>query len=127
MIKRKSKYYVYIIECSNGAYYTGYTNNLENRIKKHSSGHGAKYLRGKLPVKLVYAKEYRYYKNAVHAEIDIKKRTRVEKEAMIKAYVKSTEKLAPPAPFLLSAKARKQGAKRGDDTRVQVCKKTGGF
>jgi putative endonuclease len=87
-IQRTGKYFVYILQCSNGTYYTGYTNNLENRIKEHNSGNGAKYLRGKLPVKLVYAKEYRYYKNALNRERNIKKMTRKEKERLIKVYEK---------------------------------------
>ena len=77
---------MYILQCSNGTYYTGYTNNLQNRIKEHNSGNGAKYLRGKLPVKLVYAKEYRYYKNAVRRERNIKKMTRKQKERLVRTY-----------------------------------------
>ncbi|OGX15761.1 MAG: tRNA (N6-isopentenyl adenosine(37)-C2)-methylthiotransferase MiaB [Omnitrophica WOR_2 bacterium RBG_13_41_10] len=94
---RKGKFYVYIVECSDGTYYTGYTNDLERRINEHnnSCGRGAKYLKGKTPLKLVYVKEYNYYRNAVRVERDIKKRTRMEKEAMIKAYAQSREKLAP--------------------------------
>ena len=86
IIQRTGKYFVYILQCSNGTYYTGYTNNLENRIKEHNNGNGAKYLRGKLPVKLVYAKEYRYYKNALHRERNIKKMTRKQKEELIRIY-----------------------------------------
>jgi putative endonuclease len=85
-ILRKSKFYVYIVRCSDGTYYTGSTNNIENRIKLHNKGHGARYLRGKLPVKLVYAKEYRYYKNVLHAERNVKKLTRQEKEKLIGIY-----------------------------------------
>lgn len=85
-IKRKSHYFVYIVQCSNGMFYTGYTNNLESRINLHNKGNGAKYLRGKLPVKLVYAKEYRYYKNALHAERNLKKSTRKQKEVLINIY-----------------------------------------
>jgi putative endonuclease len=84
--KRESKFYVYIVRCRDGTYYTGSTNNIENRIKLHNKGHGAKYLRGKLPVKLVYTKEYRYYKNVLHAERNIKKLTRQEKEKLIGIY-----------------------------------------
>ena len=59
-IKRIGKYYVYVVQCKNGSYYTGYTNNLEKRISLHNSGRsGAKYLRGKVPVKVVYVREYR--------------------------------------------------------------------
>jgi len=61
-------------------------NNIEDRVKLHNKGHGAKYLRGKLPVKLVYAKEYRYYKNALCAERRIKKLTREQKERLIRVY-----------------------------------------
>ena len=86
LIQRTGSHFVYILQCSNGTYYTGYTKNLENRIKDHNNKHGAKYLKGKLPVKLVYAKEYRYYKNALRAERKIKKFTRKQKEALIKTY-----------------------------------------
>lgn len=85
-IKRSSQYFVYIVRCQEGTYYTGYTNNLKNRIKEHNSGRGAQYLRGKLPVKLVYVKEYKYYKNVLHAERNIKKLTRKQKEGLIRIY-----------------------------------------
>jgi len=85
-VTRKSKYWVYIVQCRNGTYYTGYTNDLKNRIALHNKGNGAKYLRGKLPVKLVYAKEYRYYKNALRNERNIKKLTREQKEKLIRIY-----------------------------------------
>jgi putative endonuclease len=96
-VKREEKLYVYIVECADGTYYTGYTNDLEKRLKEHNSScsRGAKYLKGKTPVKLAYVKEYNYYKNAVRAERDIKKRTRMEKEIMIKASEKLIAKLAP--------------------------------
>lgn len=87
-IKRSDIYFVYIVRCSNDSFYTGYTNDLNERIRRHNSGHGAKYLRGKLPVKLVYAKEYKYYKNALHAERNLKKLTRVQKEKLVEIYAK---------------------------------------
>jgi putative endonuclease len=90
-IKRKDKFFVYIVQCSDGTYYTGYTNNLENRINLHNNGRGAKYLRGKLPVQLVYVKEYKYFKNALRAETDIKKLTRKQKQERIRIYEKITE------------------------------------
>ncbi len=85
-LKRKAQFYVYIVRCTIGTYYTGYTNDLEKRIKLHNKGNGAKYLKGKLPVKLVYAREYRYYKNALNAERNIKKLTRIEKEELVRIY-----------------------------------------
>ena len=86
MNKRHGKYYLYIVQCTSGTYQTGSTKDLDNRIKLHNSGRGAKYLRGKLPVKLVYMKEYKYYKNVLRAEREIKTYTRKEKEKLIKAY-----------------------------------------
>ncbi len=86
-IKRRDRFFVYVVECTDGTYYTGYTSDLVRRIGEHNHGkRGAKYLRGKTPVELVYAKEYRNYRNAVKAEWDMKKRTRREKEAIIRAY-----------------------------------------
>lgn len=52
----------------------------------HNNGSGAKYLKGKRPVKLVYAKEFRYYKNAINEERFIKKLSRKKKEERIKEY-----------------------------------------
>jgi len=85
-LARKSKYWVYIVKCKGGTYYTGCTKDLENRIALHNSGSGAKYLRTKLPVKLVYAKEYHYYKNALRRERNLKKLTRKQKEKLIRIY-----------------------------------------
>ena len=87
---RRGKYWVYIVQCKDGTYYTGYTNDLERRISQHNSGNGAKYLKSKLPVKLVYAKEYKYYKNALRGERKIKKLTRNQKERLIRNYNETT-------------------------------------
>ena len=46
--------YTYIVMCSDGTYYTGWTNNLQKRIDDHNAGRGAKYTKSRLPVKLVY-------------------------------------------------------------------------
>jgi len=84
--RRKSKYYVYILECGDGTYYTGYTNNLEKRVKLHNKGKGAKYVRGRGPVKLVYCKEHKYYKNALNEERRIKKMRKENKQELIRNY-----------------------------------------
>ena len=84
--RRSGKYHVYILECADGTYYTGYTSDLEHRIKLHNQGHGANYLKGKLPARLAYAKEYRYYRNALHAERNLKQLTRSQKEELVKIY-----------------------------------------
>jgi putative endonuclease len=85
-IKRHSRFFVYIVRCKNNTYYTGYTSDLQQRVEEHNSGRGAKYVRGKGPVTLMYVKEYRYYKNALAGERKVKKMTRRQKELMIRKY-----------------------------------------
>ena len=85
-VKRHARFWVYIARCADGTYYTGYTNDLQERLRLHNSGHGAKFLRGKGSANLVYAKQYRYYKNAVRAERYLKRQTRKYKEELIKVY-----------------------------------------
>ena len=87
-MNRKSHYQVYIVQCADGTYYTGYTNDLENRLKRHNNGNGAKYLRGKGPVRLVYAKRYQYYTRVLQAERALKTLTRKQKEALISRFRK---------------------------------------
>lgn len=75
--------YVYIIECSDKSLYTGWTNNLEKRFKAHNEGRGAKYTRGRGPLKLVYFEEYESKVDAMKREYAIKKMTREKKIELI--------------------------------------------
>jgi putative endonuclease len=93
LANRTDKFFVYIVQCKNSTYYTGYTQNLNQRIEEHNSGRGAEYLKGKLPVRLVYAKEYRYYKNALLAERRLKKLTRNQKLKLIEIYANNADQL----------------------------------
>ena len=86
LFKRKANFSVYIVECADATYYTGYTNDLVRRIKLHNSGKGAKYVAHKRPVKLVYVKPYKYYKLAIQAEKDIKKLSRKAKEELVESF-----------------------------------------
>ena len=81
--KRKGTFYVYILECQDGTYYTGSTNNIEKRIALHNAGRGAKYTRDRRPVKLIWSKEYRQFKSAFMTEIRIKQLTRGQKEELV--------------------------------------------
>jgi len=74
---------VYMLECSDNSIYTGITNNLENRLKKHQSGDGAKYLRGRLPIKLIYKEFFINRSEATKREISIKKMSKKEKKILI--------------------------------------------
>lgn len=71
-----------MVQCVNGTYYTGSTKDVAARIKRHNAGHGAKYLRGKGPVRLVYTKAYRTHLEAARAEQRLKKRTRQHKASL---------------------------------------------
>jgi putative endonuclease len=82
-IKRAGRFWVYVVECADGTYYTGYTNNFEKRIKRHNDGLASKYTRARLPVKFVWMKEYRQFKSAFKAEIIIKGLTRLQKESLV--------------------------------------------
>ena len=64
---------------------------LENRLKLHNSGRGAKYTRDRRPIKLVWSKEYRYFKKAFKKEMAIKKLTRKQKEQLVKEYAKTRQ------------------------------------
>ncbi len=71
--------YTYILECSDGTLYTGWTNNLEQRLKAHNSGKGAKYTRSRIPVTLVYYEAYLTQQQAMSREQFIKHLSRQEK------------------------------------------------
>ena len=72
-----------MLECSDNSIYTGITNNLEERLKRHQSGNGAKYLRGRLPIKLVYKENLINRSEATKREIYIKKMSKKEKKNLI--------------------------------------------
>ncbi|HET7616085.1 MAG TPA: GIY-YIG nuclease family protein [Bacillales bacterium] len=78
------RHYVYTLKCKDGTYYTGYTNDLERRMKAHEDGKAAKYTRGRGPFDLVRLCEYETKSEAMRAEYGFKQLTRKEKELFIK-------------------------------------------
>ena len=82
--KLRGAYWAYMVECKYGTYYAGYTDDIKKRIAAHNKGKGAKYLRGKGPVKLVYKKEYSTAKEARAQETFIKLLSRKQKEGLIR-------------------------------------------
>ncbi len=76
--------YTYILECADGTYYCGWTNDLEKRVRAHNEGTGSKYTRARLPVKLVYHEEFDTKEEAMSREWHIKQLSRREKEKLIK-------------------------------------------
>ncbi len=76
-------YYVYILRCADGTLYTGYTDDVERRLRVHNSGKGAKYTRSRRPVALAYAEEWPDKSAALKREAAIKRLSRAEKLALI--------------------------------------------
>ena len=72
-------HFVYILLCADGSLYTGWTTDLEKRLKTHNEGKGAKYTRSRLPVKLLYYEEFDCKSDALKREAAIKKLTRQQK------------------------------------------------
>ncbi|RDU23865.1 GIY-YIG nuclease family protein [Anaerosacchariphilus polymeriproducens] len=77
--------YTYILECNDKSLYTGWTNHLEDRINAHNNGKGAKYTKGKLPVKLVYFETFTTKEEAMRREYEIKQLSRSQKLQLIQS------------------------------------------
>ena len=83
------KNYVYILRCKDNSLYTGWTNDLEHRLKMHNSGLGAKYTRGRTPCTLVYFEIFDNKIDAQKREYEIKHLSRAKKENLINFSKKS--------------------------------------
>lgn len=76
-------FWVYILQCSDGSYYTGHTENLEIRLASHQSGDIPGYTSTRLPVELVFSQSMLTRAEALSAEQQIKGWSRAKKEAMM--------------------------------------------
>ena len=77
-------FWVYILSCADGSYYTGHTDNLEQRIGRHHAGTYPGYTTSRLPVNLVWSQECTTREEALSAEMQVKGWSRKKKEAMIR-------------------------------------------
>lgn len=75
--------YTYILQCNDNTLYTGWTNNLEKRLKDHNEGNGAKYTKPRRPVELIYYEEFETKEEAMKREYAIKQLSRAKKLALI--------------------------------------------
>ncbi len=73
----------YLLACSDGTLYAGWTNDIEARLNCHNSGHGAKYTRSRLPVTLVYWEECEDKQSAMRLEYRLKQMTKAQKLMLI--------------------------------------------
>ncbi len=82
-----SPWFVYILECRDGSLYTGIAINVDERVKKHNCGQGAKYTSGRGPVKLAFSERFGTHKDAARREAEIKKWNRKEKLQFIQEQI----------------------------------------
>ncbi|RKQ13763.1 GIY-YIG nuclease family protein [Oceanobacillus bengalensis] len=75
---------VYMLRCKDNTLYTGYTNDLDNRLKMHNDGKGAKYTRGRGPFQLVYIERFHTKEEAMKREYQIKQLDRKEKLRLVR-------------------------------------------
>jgi len=82
---RSPDHYAYVLRCSDGSFYTGYTTDIQRRVEEHDAGEGAKYTRGRTPVELVHVEAFESKSAAMCREYEIKQLSRDQKEALIES------------------------------------------
>jgi len=85
-VEQSPAWFIYLVRCHNGNLYTGISTDVARRFSEHQAGKGAKYLRGKGPLQLVYQRKIGSRSKALKAEIMVKKMSRQAKEKMIQAF-----------------------------------------
>jgi len=83
--KDARQWFLYLIRCYDGALYTGITTDVERRLAEHQAGKGAKYLRGKAPLTLVFQQRAGEHGAALQAEARVKKLSKADKEAFVQS------------------------------------------
>lgn len=79
----EEKHYFYVLLCSDGSFYGGYTNDLKKRLGAHNSGKGAKYTKSRRPVEMIYLEEYADKRTAMQREYWFKHHDRAWKEKFL--------------------------------------------
>ena len=85
-------YYTYILKCKDGSLYTGWTNDLEQRVAAHNTGKGAKYTKARRPVELVYFEEFETKEQAMKREYAIKQMARKDKLELVRRKEKADDR-----------------------------------
>lgn len=83
--------YVYMVECADGTYYTGWTADLQARVAAHNAGTGARYTRGRRPVRLVYWERVPDVPSALRREAALKRLSRAQKRRLAAAHAAQEE------------------------------------
>lgn len=87
-------YHLYILECADGSYYIGQTDNLEQRLLNHTNGRGTCYTSSRLPVILVFSESFPTRAEATQRESQLKKWSRAKKVALIKGHLNDLQNLS---------------------------------
>ena len=95
MPEKEPEWYVYMVRCRDGKLYTGIATDIERRIAEHRAGKGAKYLRGRAPLKLVFRSRIGSRSLALKIEQAIKKLPKSRKETIIESGMDLSRWLAP--------------------------------
>ncbi len=88
------EYFVYILQCADGSYYVGVTNNLESRVEQHNNGETVGYTTSRRPCVLVYSERFSNPVDAIAAEKQLKGWSRKKKAALIAGRVDMLPMLA---------------------------------
>ena len=83
--------YAYMLLCSDGTYYSGWTNDPQRRLKAHNSGRGSRYTRARRPVRIVYLEKLEDRSSAMKREAGLKKLSRGEKEELARRYLEEND------------------------------------
>jgi putative endonuclease len=76
-------YYVYMLLCKDGSYYTGHAKNVKRRVEQHKKGQGARYTRMHEPAKIVYVEEFNNRSDAMKREREIKSFSHSKKQRLV--------------------------------------------
>lgn len=91
---QEKSYVVYLLRCEDGSYYTGYTSNLDSRLRSHEAGRGARYTRMRRPRKIVYLERFKTRVAAMRQERQMKRLTHRQKRELAKSAKARTAILA---------------------------------
>ncbi len=105
--------FVYILRCSDGSLYTGYTLDLDRRIKQHQAGRGGRYTRSRTPVELVYSEPFQTQRAAMQRELQIKLLPRARKLALIEGAELQAARDRP-----IKIRRRRKGRGSGKRSRI---------
>ena len=91
--RARKSYYVYLLLCDDGSYYTGYTNNVASRLERHKRGHGARYTRMRKPKRIAYVEKFRTRAAATRREHQIKSLSHREKHELASIWSRTNAEL----------------------------------